>query len=190
MYSPLARVIFALLGGYVIILLIFTAYEWLSEEYPMRPVRQQTSKPIQHPFYHKEALEALKQFSKLSEFGKKAVTENLYANIISMEDWLIYLNNREYQIICLGELHTEATRDFLAKEFFSKFSADVLLLECTTEKLNSLIRRMESGRDYFPLLNADIMSLLRAAKKRNSDIDIFGIEESYLQKSENNNELN
>jgi hypothetical protein len=37
MDSPLARVILALLGGYFIILLFLTVYDWISEEYPRRP---------------------------------------------------------------------------------------------------------------------------------------------------------
>ena len=40
---------------------------------------------------------------------------------------------------------------------------------------------MEAGRDYFPLLDADIMNILRTVKDRNPDIKIYGIEETDKQ---------
>ncbi len=39
MDSPLARVILAILGGYLIILLLLSVYDWISLEYPIRPNR-------------------------------------------------------------------------------------------------------------------------------------------------------
>ena len=78
----------------------------------------------------------------------------------------------------MGELHEESTRNFLAEEFFAKFSTDVLLLEATPKDLKRLIQRMDAGRDYFPLLDADIMKILRSVKNRNPAIKIWGIEET------------
>jgi hypothetical protein len=40
---------------------------------------------------------------------------------------------------------------------------------------------MEAGRDYFPLLDADIMNMLRTVRDRNPDIKIHGIEETDKQ---------
>jgi hypothetical protein len=94
------------------------------------------------------------------------------------------LNARPYEIICLGELHHESTRRFLAEQFFSTINTDVLLLEATPDKLEHLIKRMDTGRSYFPLLKADIMSLLRTARSKNSNIQLYGIEET--QKEQNN----
>jgi hypothetical protein len=37
MHSPLARVILAILSGYVLILLLMTAYNWIKTEYPQAP---------------------------------------------------------------------------------------------------------------------------------------------------------
>jgi hypothetical protein len=37
---------------------------------------------------------------------------------------------------------------------------------------------MDAGRDYFPLLDADIMKILRSVKNRNPAIKIWGIEET------------
>ena len=100
------------------------------------------------------------------------------SNLISMEQWLTHLGQSDYQIMCMGELHEESTRNFLAEEFFAKFSTDVLLLEATPKKLKRLIKRMDAGRDYFPLLDADIMKILRTVKDKNPIIKIWGIEET------------
>jgi hypothetical protein len=81
----------------------------------------------------------------------------------------------------MGELHEESTRSFLAKEFFAKVNANVLLLEATPKNLKRLIKRMEADKDYFPLLDADILNILRTVKDRNPDIKIYGIEETDKQ---------
>jgi len=86
----------------------------------------------------------------------------------------------------MGELHEESTRNFLAEEFFAKISTDVLLLEATPKNLKRLIKRMDAGRDYFPLLNADIMKILRSVKDRNPNIKIWGIEETKEQQKSSN----
>jgi hypothetical protein len=181
MDSPLARVILATLGGYLIILLFLSIYDWIVEEYPRRPTKPASSERIQHPFYHQKATKALQQFSRRPESEQAAIKNNLKSNLISMEQWLAQLGRSDYQIICLGELHEESTRNFLAEEFFAKFSADVLLIETTPENLKRLISRMDAGRDYFPLLNADIMKILRTVKDRNPNIKIWGIEETNEQ---------
>jgi hypothetical protein len=80
--------------------------------------------------------------------------------------------------MCIGELHEESTRNFIVEEFFAKFSVDVLLLEATPKELKRLIKRMNAGRTYFPLLAADIMNILRAVRVRNPDVKIFSIEET------------
>lgn len=178
MDSPLARVILAMVGGYVIILLFLSVYDWIAEEYPRRPTKLPSSERIQHPFYHEEAAKALKRFSRLPKPEKAAIKENLESSLIPMGQWLTHLGQSNYQIICMGELHEESTRNFLAQEFFAKISTDVLLLEATPKNLNGLIKRMDAGRDYFPLLDADIMELLRTVKHRNPAVKIWGIEET------------
>jgi hypothetical protein len=178
MDSPLARVILASLGGYLIILLLLSVYDWIVEEYPRRPTKPTSSERIQHPFYHEVAAKALQRFSRLPKPEKAAIKQNLESNLISTEQWLTHLGQSDYQIICMGELHEESTRNFLAEEFFAKFSTDVLLLEATPKDLKRLFKRMDAGRDYFPLLDADIMKILRSVKNRNPAIKIWGIEET------------
>lgn len=184
MDSPLARVILALLGGYFIILLFLTVYDWIIAEYPRRPSTQPNPERIQHPVYHEGAVKALQLFSRLPKPEKAAIKNSLQSNLISMEQWLTHLGQSNFQIMCLGEFHEESTRSFIAEDFFAKVSADVLLLEATPEKLKRLINRMDAGRDYFPLLGADIMNILRSVKDRNPDIKIRGIEETNEQQKE------
>ena len=184
MDSPLARVILPLLGGYLIILLFLSVYDWIVEEYPRRPSKPPSSERIQQPFYHEEAVKVLQQFSRLPKSEKAAIRENLESSLISMEQWLTHLSQSDYQIICIGELHEESTRNFLAEEFFAKFSTDVLLLEVTPKDLKRLTKRMDAGRDYFPLLDADIMNILRTVKDRNPAIKIWGIEETDEQQKD------
>ena len=186
MGSPLARVIMAIFGGYLIILLSLSIYDWIIEEYPRRPAKPPSSKRIQYPFYHEEVAKALQRFSRLPESEKAAIKNSLKSNLISMEQWLTRLGQADYQVICMGELHEESTRNFLAEEFFAKFSTDVLLLEATPKNLKRLIKRMDAGRDYFPLLNADIMKILRTVKDRNPTIKIWGIEETEEQQKDSN----
>ena len=184
MDSPLARVILATLGGYLIILFFLSVYDWIAEEYPKRPTKPPSSERIQHPFYRGEAVKALQRFSRLTKSEKAAIQENLQFSLISIEQWLTHLGQSDFQIICMGELHEESTRNFLAEEFFAKLSTDVLLLEATPMTLRRLIKRMDAGRDYFPLLDADIMKILRTVKHSNPAIKVWGIEETDEQQKE------
>lgn len=186
MSSPLARVILFLLGGYLIILLFLSIYDWIVAEYPRRPATPANVEPIQHPFYHEKVAKALQDFSRLPEPEKAAIKNNLKSNLISMEHWLTHLGRSDYQIVCIGELHQESTRNFLAEEFFANFGIDVLLLETTPKKLKRLIKRKDHGRAYFPLLNADIMKILRTVEDKNPAIKIWGIEETEAQRRGSN----
>ena len=178
MNSPLARVILTIFAGYLLILVFLSVYDWIKSEYPRRPAKPPNSERIQHPFYHEEAAKALQRFSRLPESEKDAIKENLEFSLISMEKWLTHLGQSDYQVMCMGELHEESTRNFLAEEFFAKFSTDVLMLEATPENLQRLIKRLDAGRDYFPLLHADIMKILRTVRHRNPAVKIWGIEET------------
>jgi hypothetical protein len=184
MDSPLARMILIVLGGYFIILLFLIAYDWIKAEYPSPPTKPQSTERIQHPLYHKQALDALQRFNRLPEPEKDAIKKSLESGLISMEQWLTNLGQSAYEVICIGEFHKESTRNFLAEEFFANISVDVLLLEATPEELNRLSKLVKSGREYFPLLDADIMNILRTVKAINPDIKIYGIEETNRQQKE------
>jgi hypothetical protein len=182
--SPLARTILIVLGGYFIIMLCLITYDWIKEEYPRPPAKPPNTERIQHPFYHKQAVDALQRFSQLPQPERDAIKNSLKSSLVPIEQWLCYLEQSDYQIMCIGEFHEEVTRNFLAQEFFAKFSVDVLLLEATPKELKRLLKRMKAGRAYFPLLDADIMNILRTVRVRNPTIKICGIEETDKQQNE------
>jgi hypothetical protein len=152
--------------------------DWIASEYPRPPDVLEQPAGIQHPFHHERALAALERFEQLPKAEKLAIRHRLGQALISMDQWLATLAQSDSGILCLGERHTEATRRFLAGAFFTRYRADVLMLEATPKKLTRLLSRMEAGRAYFPLLEADIMAVMRAARARNAAIEIVGIEET------------
>ena len=181
MNSPLSRVILVTLGGYLLILLFLSVYDWILEEYPRRPTEPTKSERIQHQLHHQEAIKALELFFCLPKSKKTAIKESLKSDLIPIKQWLERLRQSKVQILCMGEIHNESTRSFLSKEYYANFSADVNLQEATPRELNRLIKRMEAGRNYFPLLDADIMNILRAVRDRNPDVKFYGIEETDRQ---------
>ena len=184
MSSPLARTILSILGGYFTIMICLIAYEWIGEQYPSPPTKPPSTERIQHHSFHQLAVDALQRFFRLSKPEKDAIIENLESNLISMEQWLIHLGQSDYQVLCIGEFHEESTRRFLADKFFAKISTDVLMLEATSKELKRRIKLMNAGRTYFPLLDADIIKILRTVRARNPDIKICGIEETDQQLKE------
>jgi hypothetical protein len=156
-------------------------YDWFKEEYPTPPADPMRSERIQHRRHHQKAINALHLFYQLPENEKKAVKESLKSNLITIERWLSRLGQSNLQILCMGELHEESTRYFLSQQFFANFSADALLLEATQKESKRLVKKMEAGRTYFPLLDADIMNVLRAIRGRSPDVRIYGIEETEKQ---------
>jgi hypothetical protein len=190
MESPLARVILATLGGYLLILLFLLVYGWIVEEYPSPPTEQMKPVRIQHQLHHQKAIKSLQLFSRLPKPEKIAFKESLKSNLISIRQWLTRLEQSNFQVLCMGELHMESTRRFLSNVFFSNFSIDVLLLEATPEELEKLIKRMEAGRNYFPLLDADIMNILRSVSDRNPDVKFYGIEETQKQAKQQSDRSN
>ena len=181
MNSPISRVILSVLAGYVLILLLLTARDWYRREYPRPPAESLVEERIQHPLHHKRALDALDRFGRLPRTEREAIRKNLEERLVPLEQWLSRLDRSDVQILCLGELHEESTRAFLADVLFARIPVDVLLLEATPRDLKGLMRRAESGRRYFPLLGADIMEILRTVMAVNPGIRICGIEETAEQ---------
>ena len=190
MKSPLVQVILSTLGGFVIILLVLETLDWVNREFPQPPVNQGKAGSVHYPFYHDKANDSLERFNLLSDLDQRSIRENIVSSLITMEQWLALLNKQSYEITCIGELHDEQTRIFLADEFFSRVKADALLLETTPDGLQDLTRRMESDRSYFPLLNADILNILRTVRSANADIRLHGIEQTPRQKRDQHPNLN
>ena len=181
MNSPLVRAILSLLGAYVLLMLVLVARDWFREEYPTRPPAPEKIEKIQHPYHHQQALQAMADFKKLPQPEQDRIRTGLDSNLIPVEEWVQGLNQSEYHVICLGEAHEESTRSFLAEEIFVKLDLDVFLLEATPRELERIYKRLDSGRDYFPLLGADLLAVLRAVKARNPNIKIHGIEQTDQQ---------
>ena len=181
MDSSFVRMTLFTLGGYALIALILFSYEWYREEYPSPPSRPPNLERIQHPYDHEHAVKALEWFSRQPGTERKLFLDYLASSFMPVEQWIFRLGHSDLEIMCLGESHMEGTRSFLAERLFPKLSVDTLLLEATPQELNRIFKKMNAGRTYFPLLDADILGLLRSSKAKNPDIEIFGIEETEAQ---------
>lgn len=185
MDSPLVRTILATLCGYLLILLILFSIDWYQDEFP-KPLSKPPGKDLIHlAEIRRKTSDAMDRFSGLPVSEREEILQNLGSHIVSLEAWLNRLAQSKCEILCLGEYHEESTRQFLSEAFFDRFRFDVLLLEATPETLNRLLKKMEAGRAYFPLLGADLLNVLRAVQGRNPDIQIHGIEETAGQEAEN-----
>ena len=178
MNSPLVRVILATVGGYMLILLGLSVHDWYKREYPRPPDAPLSQARIQYPFYHRRAVDSLRRFSQLPDPERRAIVKSLESAMVTMEEWLTLLDRSGCQMVCLGECHEESTRRFLSEALFAKFRVDLLLLETTPHELAHLMKMMRAGRRYYPLLGADIMSVLRSVRSLNTDVTIYGIEET------------
>jgi len=181
MKSPLARIIMFTIAGYLIILLLLFVHDWYIETYPSPPAPPLHTEDVQFPRHQKYAVQALQLYSRLPEHEKTALKKKMDTCLVSIGQWCAHVRQSRFEIVCIGELHTEATRRFLSKKIFPHLDTDALLLEAAPLELQQLIRRMKTGRKYFPLLDADIMSILRTAVATNPDITIYGIEQTQSQ---------
>jgi len=138
---------------------------------------------IQHPNYHAIATQALAQFKALDEAEQQRVIANLQQIILPFGQWLAALDHTDYRLLCIGESHRDTTRDFLASEFFTQYQFDTLHLELTPNKYAEIEEALNSESDYFPLLNADALQLLRSIKLKNPHIKIHAIEANQEQRA-------
>jgi hypothetical protein len=185
MDSLLVRTILATLCGFLLILLILLSFDWYKEEFPKPRSNASGKDRVHQAMVRKEAADALDRFSRLPGSEREKMLQRLGSIILPLEEWLSRLGRSDCEILCLGEFHEESTRQFLAEAFFDRFRTDVLLLEATPEALTRLLKKMEAGRRYFPLLGADMLNVLRAVQNRNPEIRIYGIEETADQEKEN-----
>lgn len=183
MNSSFSRTIIYLLIGYVILLIILSMSDWIQTNYPRRPSQLTNQERIQHPVYHSSAIRALDKFYDLSDSEKTHIRHQLNQQLTGITNWLDWLNESRFQLICLGELHTESTRNFLSSTFFTTINMDILLLEAVPEEINHFMTLFDNKRDYFPLLDADILNIIRTSTKKNPHIKIFGIEQTNAQQN-------
>jgi len=164
-----------ILGPLVLVTLISIG-QWINREYPDKPYIPMNEQRIQHPNYHGIAVQALREFSLLTKEQKRRLLQRLSGNVSSVSEWLVVLDQSNYQMLCLGESHTESTRQFLSEAIFQNYHFDALYLEATDMRLNEIKQRLLNERHYFPMLSADILQLLRSVKNYNPAISLHPIE--------------
>ena len=179
--SAIGRFFLIVLGWPLLLLILITSFEWIRDAYFPPALEKPRTDRIQHPGYHSLGLNALQRFSELARPDHNMVIRNLEANLIPMGQWLARLQPSDYDVLFLGEDHSEGTRKFLAEQFFSKFKIDRLLLEATPGELERITKLLEEGKTYIPLLGADIAKVIRAARRKNPHVTLDGIEETKRQ---------
>ena len=172
----------------IAIAIAYLTARWVQENYVPRPPPERPTGPFHNPSYRQTAEYAIRQFSKLSAGQQAALVRNLEQNIVSIERWLELIRGSEVSVLCLGEDHEDATRRFLARTLFSELNIDVLFLEVTPHQIGIITQDLRSEQELswekepVPLLGADIAGIIRAARIRNPDMELIGIEETKRQR--------
>ncbi|MCJ8337168.1 MAG: hypothetical protein MJK10_01755 [Pseudomonadales bacterium] len=162
--------------GPALLVSAISLYQWIEIEFPSRPVANINSERIQHPNYHNIATHALKKFSLLAPADKSLIIKNLQENLVPLEQWMAHFQRSDYLLMCLGESHTQSTRKFLSEAVLAEHNFDALYLEANPQELTAIYKRLYSATDYYPLLDADILQLLRSVISKNPDINIHAID--------------
>lgn len=171
-------VLAVVLGWPTALLMVIVGYQWYLEEYDIPDVAPVSRERVQHPNYHPAAVEALARFDALPQVERESLLAALRATIVPAVTWLEEIDRTGFGLLCLGERHDGQIRRFLAARFFPVLRLDALHLETTPEGLAEIERRLRLGRDYVPLLGADIAGVLRAARTANPALVVSPIEET------------
>jgi hypothetical protein len=166
----------------IAVAMTFLVARWIEENYVPRPDIALPTGPFHNPGYRHTAENAVRQFSNLSAVEQAEIRKNLEENTISVTRWLEGVRESGVKILCLGEDHEDATRQFLARTLFSELEIDVLLLEVTPRGLERINQELRWARERVSLLGADIAEIIRAARNRNPDLQVIGIEETKAQR--------
>ena len=111
------RLFLIVFGWPLTLLFLIVPYEWIRDAYFPPPLEKPRTDRIQHLGYHPLGLNALRRFSELARPDQNMIIRNLESNLIPTEQWLARLQQSDYEVLCFGEDHKEATRKFLAEEF-------------------------------------------------------------------------
>lgn len=178
------RILFVVLAWPLIILTIIVSFDWVRNEFFTSVPDKHAAYRIKRPKYYSVGLNALQRFAELPESNQAVVKANLERNLISTEQWLAALQRSQYKVLCLGEDHEEATRQFLAEALFAELTFHVLLLEATSDEVARIVKRVDAGKPYVPLLDANIARVIRAARRKNPGVILEGIEETKRQRKQ------
>lgn len=174
------RLVLIVLGWPLVVLLIVSSVLWYRDRYPESPDDIVLEPPRIRAAQH-TAEAALEGLRTLPPVEQQRLLNRLERAVTRPRPWVEALARTEYRILCLGEHHEPSTRQFLAETFFSRYSVDVLLVEATPAELARIDQWLADGREYVPLLNADIGDLLQTVRRRNPDAAVRGIEETPAQ---------
>jgi hypothetical protein len=139
---------------------------------------------IQHPGYEAMATKAIESFAAMPDARRRALIENLRANVGALDVELAHLGTSRVTILCIGERHMAATRRFLAEVVLATLPFDVLLLETSSDELPEIMRQIDAGLATVPLLGEDIAAVVRSARSTNPTIVVAGIDETQSQKDQ------
>jgi hypothetical protein len=172
-------------------LLVLVGLAWVVGDWALRnfvpspkPIEVPADAFIQNPGYEAMAVAAVEAFAAMPDSRRRALSDNLRANLGELDTGLARLGASRLTILCIGERHLEATRHFLASVVLATLPFDVLLLETSSDELALIIRSIDAGEPRVPLLGEDIAAIIRAARGANPAIVIAGIDESYSQKQQ------
>lgn len=179
------RVVLVAIALVLVAALGVIAARWASEHFVAAPapVIIPADAPIRHRGAEIIAKRAIEQFHALPDGEREAIVGNLRDSMLPVRPWLAGIDRLGYEFICLGERHADATRRFLAEQVLRDLPMDVLLLETTPDELAESMARMQANEPYVSLLDADIGSVIRAARERNPELAIAGIEEQAAQRA-------
>ncbi len=139
---------------------------------------------VQHAGYEELATKAIEAFAAMPAGRRRALVENLRANLGDLHEELARLNASRFTILCIGERHMATTRRFLAEVVLPALTIDVLLLETPGDALPEIMSRIDAGLAEVDLLDADIAAIIRSVRSANPAIVIAGIDETATQKAQ------
>ncbi len=139
---------------------------------------------VQHAGYEELATKVIEAFDAMPASRRRALVENLRANLGDLHEELKQLNASRLTILCIGERHMATTRRFLAEVMLPALTIDVLLLETPGDALPEIMSRIDAGPAEVDLLDADIAAIVRSVRGTNPAIVIAGIDETATQKAQ------
>lgn len=139
---------------------------------------------VQHAGYEELATKVIEAFDAMPASRRRALVENLRANLGDLHEELKQLNASRLTILCIGERHMATTRRFLAEVMLPALTIDVLLLEAPGDALPEIMSRIDAGPAEVDLLDADIAAIVRSVRGTNPAIVIAGIDETATQKAQ------
>lgn len=174
------RLILAVFAWPVVVVVLASAILWYRAEFPARP-DDHALDPAQSRTAHEAAERALATMQELPPIEQWRLRERLAAALQPVHAWVDDLHESDPRILCLGEQHEPSTRRFLAERILDRYAVDALMIEATPRELERIEAWLREGREYVPLLNADIGSVLRTVRRRNPGVVVRGIEETAAQ---------